>query len=356
MPRVSLVPVEVNDTEGETMKTLVHLRPRTDRRIRPAILALAAATALAGGAIATAGAAKLDPPTLEQGLLTVDAGSGNDTIVARLKAGDPNTLEIDLTGDGVADFSFARADVSELVLDGGSGDDVIRIDESGGIFTAAIPTTFEGGSGNDTMLGGSGAETYRGGSGNDFADGNRGNDVADAMGSGNDTFQWDPGDGNDTIEGDSGTDTMLFNGANVAERIEMSANGDRLRFTRDVANIVMDTDSVERVVFNALGGADLVTVNDLSATDVKQVDVDLAATGGAGDGAVDQVVVNGTGGNDTVRVTGAAGAVRVAGLAATVDVLHAEPTDQLSVNGLAGNDVLDASGLAAGAISLTLVP
>ena len=75
------------------------------------------------------------------------------------------------------------------------------------------------------------------------------------MGSGSDTFQWDPGDGSDTIEGDSGTDTMLFNGANVAERIELSANGNRLRFTRESANIVMDTDSVERVVFNALGGA-----------------------------------------------------------------------------------------------------
>ena len=36
------------------------------------------------------------------------------------------------------------------------------------------------------------------------------------------------------------------------------------------ANITMDTDDVERVDFNALGGADTVTVNDLTATDVKQ--------------------------------------------------------------------------------------
>ena len=61
---------------------------------------------------------------------------------------------------------------------------------------------------------------------------------------------------------------MLFNGANVAEKIDLSANGDRLRFTRDVANITMDTDGVEQVDVIALGGADKVTVHDLAGTDV----------------------------------------------------------------------------------------
>ena len=44
----------------------------------------------------------------------------------------------------------------------------------------------------------------------------------------------------------------------------------------------MDTAGVERVDFNALGGADIVTVNDLTGTDVTDVNVDLASTlGGA---------------------------------------------------------------------------
>ena len=68
---------------------------------------------------------------------------------------------------------------------------------------------------------------------------------------------------------------MLFNGANVAENVDLSANGSRLRFTRDVADITMDTDGVESVVFNALGGADSVNVNDLSGTDVTSVKADL---------------------------------------------------------------------------------
>ena len=65
-----------------------------------------------------------------------------------------------------------------------------------------------------------------GGDGNDFVDGEQGNDVA-LLGAGDDTFQWDPGDGNDTVEGQAGIDTLLFNGANVAENIDISANGGR---------------------------------------------------------------------------------------------------------------------------------
>jgi hypothetical protein len=48
----------------------------------------------------------------------------------------------------------------------------------------------------------------------------------------------------------------------------------------------MDTAGVERVDFTALGGADLVTVNDLRGTGVRSVNVDLAASlgGASGDG------------------------------------------------------------------------
>ena len=114
--------------------------------------------------------------------------------------------------------------------------------------------TLEGGKDNDTILGSQGAEIPRGGGGDDLIDGNRGDDRA-FMGGGEDTFVWDPGDGSDTIEGQGGKDTMLFNGANVAETVHVSANGHRLLFLREPATIRMDTDGVELVVFKALGGA-----------------------------------------------------------------------------------------------------
>ena len=69
---------------------------------------------------------------------------------------------------------------------------------------------------------------------------------------------------------------MLFNGANVAEKINISANGGRVLFSRDIANVTMDLDDVETIDFNALGGADNIIVNDLTGTDVKKVNIDLA--------------------------------------------------------------------------------
>src|SRR6185436_6002805 len=115
---------------------------------------------------------------------------------------------------------------------------------------------------------GDGDDLLLGGSGDDLVDGNRGVDTA-RMGTGNDTFQWDPGDGNDTVDGESGSDVLQFNGSNIGEEMTVSADGERARFTRNVANIVMDLGTIERVNARTLGGVDNVTVNDLAGTGVK---------------------------------------------------------------------------------------
>jgi hypothetical protein len=226
------------------------------------------------------------------------------------------------------------------------GNDSIRIDDSNGTFTDAIPTRIAGGPGDDTLIGGAGPETFYGGSGNDTVIGGKGNDTAH-LGGGNDTFVWNPGDGSDTIEGQDGTDAMVFNGANAAEKVTMSADRGHLRFVRDVANVTMDTHGVERVDFNALGGADNVTVNDVTGTDVTKVNLDLAGAlgGSTGDGAVDNVTVNGTNGNDTINVAGNGSGADVTGLAAAVSILHADRADTLSVNSLAGKDSVSPTGV-----------
>jgi Ca2+-binding RTX toxin-like protein len=350
------------------MKNLI--RVKKSRTVWLAVTTVAVAAAIAGGAGIMAGQANAAPavktdrasfkeakfkhPKLKHGVLTIIGTEASDKIVLRLQAGDPGVLQVDVGDDGSPDFSFERGKVAKIVVDARAGDDLVRIDESNGAFTETIPTTIDGGDGNDTIAGGKGGETLLGGDGNDVIDGNGGNDLA-LLGAGDDTFVWDPGDGSDTVEGQDGADTMLFNGANVSEQVELSANGSRLKFFRTQGNVTMDTAGVERVDFNALGGADLVTVNELSGTDVSSVNVDLAGTlgGATGDGQADRVVVNATNGEDTINVNGDAGGVKVSGLAATVKILHSEAAnDRLEINTLAGRDSVDSSGLAAGAVQL----
>ena len=294
-------------------------------------------------------------PKLRHGVLTIEGTEGSDTIALRLQAGDPGVLLVDVGDDGSADFSFERARVASIAVDAAQGDDSVRIDDGNGAFTDSIRTTIDGGPGDDTIAGGKGVETLIGGEGNDTIDGNGGNDRA-LLGAGDDSFVWDPGDGSDTVEGQDGTDTLVFNGADIAERVALSANGNRLEFLRDPGRVTMDTAGVETVDFNALGGADTVTVDDLTGTDVKTVNTDLAGTlgGAAGDGQADSVTVDGTSGNDAIDVSGDAPGVTVAGLSARVAIQHQEPNDELDVKGLAGNDAIDASGLAAGVVALSL--
>jgi Ca2+-binding RTX toxin-like protein len=173
------------------------------------------------------------------------------------------------------------------------------------------------------------------------------------MGAGDDTFQWDPGDGSDVIEGQDGTDRMLFNGANIAENFDVSANGGRIRFTRNIANIVMDLNDVERIDLHALGGTDNLVVNDTTGTDLTEVNANLSATGNVDDLAADTVTVNATNGADVVTAAGNNAGVSALGLAARVNVTGGvAATDRLAVNLLQGDDVVDGSGLAANAIPL----
>ncbi|HEY2371256.1 MAG TPA: calcium-binding protein [Gaiellaceae bacterium] len=340
------------------MKNRVHFR-------------LAASAAAIVGALAVAGTAAareerhyasshthrhlFERPRLRHRRLVIVGTDASDKIALRLAAGRSDVLEVDVGDDGSADFRFHLQPVDAITVDAGAGDDLVRIDESNGAFTNSIPTTIAGGDGNDTLLGGSGRELFIGGSGNDTVDGNGGNDLA-FLGSGDDSFVWDPGDGSDRIEGQDGNDTMVFNGAAASEQFDLAANGDRLTFARSPGNITMDTHGVENVDVNALGGADSIAVHDLTGTGVSAVNVDLAGAlgGAAGDGQTDRVAVDATNGDDIVNVTGDASGVAVAGAAARVAIQHAEPTDELDVNGLDGIDSISATGLAAGTISTTL--
>ncbi|OWJ66121.1 calcium-binding protein [Inquilinus limosus] len=238
-----------------------------------------------------------------------------------------------------------------LIINGLGGND--RLDAS--LLPQSMVLVLDGGEGSDTLIGSAGADLLLGGAGNDLVIGAKGDDTA-FLGSGDDTFAWAPGDGSDTIEGGPGTDSLAFLGAGVNEAIDISANHGRTTFFRDVAAVNMDMNDVERIQFTALGGADKVTVHDLTGTDTTRIGIDLAATAGGttGDGAVDSVTVEGTAGIDKISLSSSADALGIGGLQASVAIQHSEAGDRLLISAGDGDDVINAAAVAAGKISLTL--
>jgi hypothetical protein len=308
--------------------------------------ALAAGVAAVAATLATAGSAaagqRANSAFVAQDTLFVTGSRDADQIALRLQAGAAGTLQVDFGDDGTAEFSFDRSTFSRIDVSARGGDDRVRIDQVNGAF-ADEAMVIDGGSGDDTMDGGDAAELFIGGSGRDAVDGNRGNDTA-RLGAGADSFRWDPGDGSDVVEGESGFDTLDFNGAGVAEKMSLSPNGERSLFVRDIANIRMDMDGVESLDLTALGGTDEVTVDDMSGTDFRVANIDLAGAPGASDGAADLVTVNGSAGADNVDLETDGAVVVADGLQTQVRVSNSELADKIQVSTLDGNDDVDVDG------------
>ena len=285
-----------------------------------------------------------------------EGGVGTDTVEVN---GANGAEQFTTTANGTR-VRFDRVAPAPFAIDIGTSENLVVAAKGGddsfsatGNLAALIKLTVDGGAGDDTLQGGNGADILLGGDGDDVADGNQGDDVG-FLGAGDDTFRWDPGDADDVVEGQDGADTLAFNGSNTNEIMDASANGGRVRFTRNVANITMDLNDVESITARTVGGTDDVTVHDLSGTDVTRVTADLSATLGGDDGAADRVVAEATNGEDVASITGAGPNATVRGLATRVAVAGAGAGDRLTVRALAGDDVIDASVMPAGTVTLTL--
>jgi len=193
------------------------------------------------------------------------------------------------------------------------------------------------------------------GNGDDIVAGGGGSDIA-ALGAGNDRYIWNSGDGSDVVDGGSGTDTLQFTGANSAENITLSASHGVALLGRDVGQVTMALSSMERIELSTLGGADNVTVKDLSGAGVTDVSIDLAGTvnGTVGDGALDRVTIEGRQGADTINVIPENGVIHVLGTPENVDIRNADATDQLIVKGLGGDDTIVVSNAAHPGMQFTL--
>jgi Ca2+-binding RTX toxin-like protein len=273
--------------------------------------------------------------------VTVNGTQGDDTIDVEVVNGD---VVVSGTAATVRMRAVDANGLDLLTVNGLGGNDVIDASQLG---AGLVTLTLNGSLGVDTLTGGAGADLVNGGDGDDTA----------LMGAGDDTFTWNPGDDNDVIEGQAGFDTLLFQGANIAEQIGISASAGRALFTRDIATVTADTNEVEHMEFNARGGADNIVVGDLSTTEVTDIELSLESSpgSGVGDAAADNVTVNGTSGDDVAVVVGGVAGVTVAGLSAQVDLTGVEGAlDTLTINGGGGADIIDASSLAPGAVRLVV--
>ena len=257
--------------------------------------------------------------------VTVSGGNGIDTLgVESTKDGrvvvHGPTYDVSVTHFGKTD---------QLVINGLGGADAIG---AATLAAGKIALTLDGGDGNDTLVGSAGSDTVIGGDGDDTA----------SLGAGDDTFVWNLGDGKDIIEGQAGIDTLRVNGDSNSETTNISAAGGHALFSQLVANVVQDLDDVERIEFHAADGLDVVAVNDLSGTDVKQVAIDFAA-GGIAFG--DTVATNGSAGSDAIKVAVAGDVASITGLSAQVTVAHELASLVIEINALGGNDSVNASTL-----------
>lgn len=301
-------------------------------------LGVAATATLAFGLVTTGpAAAATGSASVANDTLSVNGTQGTDRLALRLAAGDPNTLQVDFGDNGSADRSFDRATFSHIRVALGDGNDRFRVDEANGAIADEGLVVFAG-RGNDTVAGSAGSDSVVGSGGNDSVDGRRGNDTA-ILGSGQDDFTWLPGDGSDDIEGGGGTDKLIFDGSGANEIMSLSPNGDRTVFLRDVGAIRMDMNDVEVLDLAAAGGADTVTVNDMTGTGFRKAYIDLGSQG-AGDGAADVVTMNGSGRDDDLVATATRRQVDAQASTVLARITGSETTDRLQLNGRGGDDSL----------------
>lgn len=150
------------------------------------------------------------------GVDTLNGGAGNNYLKLSISSATDD-LTVNYTSTtlpGTVSNGTTFSEIGYLSLDTGSGNDTINVTAansasiSGGDGNDSITT----GTGNDVLDGARGNDTLNSGDGNDLLTGKQGNDFL-TSGSGNDSLYG--GKGNDTLNGEDGDDTLIVDGDGV---------------------------------------------------------------------------------------------------------------------------------------------
>ena len=162
--------------------------------------------------------------------LTIGGGVDNDESFTISRGNwDGTTFTVSSTGTHLcvaafgttAYFSIAGLGITQILFDGGNGNDTFVVDGS-----VNLPVYAVGGAGDDVLTGGSGADFLFGGAGNDRLTGGAGNDVLSG-GAGDDTYVFAGDWGADTANENAGegTDTLDFSGVLSTRNLTINPGG-----------------------------------------------------------------------------------------------------------------------------------
>lgn len=312
---------------------------------------------------------------------TIITGAGNDTIHGgagkdNLQGGSGTNYlygeggNDTLAGGSGIDYLYGGADEDELVagsgteyLDGGTGNDILNA--GGGTDTlhgGGGKDTFRGGSGTATMygeggvndtdnfFGGSGPATMYGGQGTNNYTCGTGTAIVYG-GSGLDTITWQVGDGNASVDGgiNISSDTVdllqLFDSSGP-DSFTVGQSGSAATITAPGATLTAT--HIQILNLDGKGGADKMVVNDLTATSLLAVGINLGEIAHP-DGTLDQTTINGPSGSRPVNITEGTGTasdmvttgpvLEVTGLGPTF--VMANDDDAVTMNLTPGNDVVN---------------
>jgi Ca2+-binding RTX toxin-like protein len=156
--------------------------------------------------------APASPTGLVGRTLVVSGTPGNDLIAVT-----PSGSNLVVFRNGQIVGTYPMTAVQYIIIDGGAGSDLIKIDP-----TIKIDAAIYGGTGNDVLRGGGGTNRIFGGAGNDILMGGPGNNFMFG-GDGNDTLM--AGTGNSIMVGGDGNDLLIAFGGN---NIMIGGNGSDL--------------------------------------------------------------------------------------------------------------------------------
>jgi Ca2+-binding RTX toxin-like protein len=256
-------------------------------------------------------------------VIVADGGAGDDSVTigkgvhadANLTGGNGND-QLTYLGDGNATVAGNDGD-DKLTggngtnnLDGGAGNDTLNGGPGVNVLHGGPDNDIlRGGGSNDSLYGDDGNDALFAGPASNLLDGGAGDDVLTAAagsgqligGLGDDIFNWAAGDGLIAIDGGGGTDHANLAGTTADDDFNLSHNGATVN-AQVPGDLTLSIANVEYLGIDGLAGADAITVNDLTGTGAREVDVDFVDLG-MPDADADTIIINGTPGDDNFKIS-----------------------------------------------------